>query len=392
MQNVLVSFLILWYASSYFVIGYGRRNFNVLDYGANGDGRSDDSKAFLKAWEALCGATEAEDIPTLQIPKGKRFLLQPAKFLGPCKSSSVHVQVLGKVVAPNTIDAWEECEGNNWITFEKVFNLIVDGSGEIDGKGSAWWRKQSANQDDFFIIALIFNHCDNLQLSGLTHVNSPAAQLTVMGSNNVTISNLHVIAPEDSTNTDGIMISNSQNVNILDSFIGTGDDCVAIKSGSSFINVTNIACGPGHGISVGSLGPNGSNGTVEEVHVQHCTFNGTDNGLRIKTYQGGLGFARKMTFEHITLVATKYPIHIDQNYFSDGKKCNTKVKLVTYLTQRTSATDEAIKLDCCGTGCTNIKMDNIHITSSVKEKKTTAVCNNVSGTSSNSEPTIPCLE
>ena len=44
MQNVLVSFLILWYASSYFVIGYGRRNFNVLDYGANGDGRSDDSK------------------------------------------------------------------------------------------------------------------------------------------------------------------------------------------------------------------------------------------------------------------------------------------------------------------------------------------------------------
>ena len=71
--------------------------------------------------------------------------------------------------------------------------------------------------------ALIFNHCDNLQLSGLTHVNSPAAQLTVMGSNNVTISNLHVIAPEDSTNTDGIMISNSHNVNILDSFIGTGN-------------------------------------------------------------------------------------------------------------------------------------------------------------------------
>jgi hypothetical protein len=60
--------------------------------------------------------------------------------------------------------------------------------------------------------------------------------------------------------------------------------------------------------------------------------------------------------------------------------------------QGTSATDEAIKLDCCGTGCTNIKMDNIHITSSVKEKKTIAVCNNVSGTSSNSEPTIPCLE
>ena len=44
---------------------------------------------------------------------------------------------------------------------------------------------------------------------------------------------------------------------------------------------------------MGSLGPNGSNGTVEEVHVQHCTFNGTDNGLRIKTYQVMIDAKRK---------------------------------------------------------------------------------------------------
>ena len=30
--------------------------------------------------------------------------------------------------------------------------------------------------------------------------------------------------------------------------VAIDDDCVAIKSGSSFINVTTIACGPGHGI------------------------------------------------------------------------------------------------------------------------------------------------
>ena len=27
-----------------------------------------------------------------------------------------------------------------------------------------------------------------------------------------------------------------------------GDDCIAIKTGSSDINITNVDCGPGHGI------------------------------------------------------------------------------------------------------------------------------------------------
>lgn len=27
-----------------------------------------------------------------------------------------------------------------------------------------------------------------------------------------------------------------------------GDDCIAIKGGSSFVYITNEACGPGHGI------------------------------------------------------------------------------------------------------------------------------------------------
>ena len=27
-----------------------------------------------------------------------------------------------------------------------------------------------------------------------------------------------------------------------------GDDCIAINGGSSFINISDITCGPGHGI------------------------------------------------------------------------------------------------------------------------------------------------
>jgi len=36
--------------------------------------------------------------------------------------------------------------------------------------------------------------------------------------------------------------------------------------------------------SVGSLGKNGDYAIVEEVHVSHSTFTGTENGARIKTW------------------------------------------------------------------------------------------------------------
>lgn len=36
---------------------------------------------------------------------------------------------------------------------------------------------------------------------------------------------------------------------------------------------------------MGSLGEDGAYETVEDVHVRNCTFNGTKNGARIKTWQ-----------------------------------------------------------------------------------------------------------
>ncbi|XP_004287250.1 PREDICTED: probable polygalacturonase At3g15720-like [Fragaria vesca subsp. vesca] len=39
-------------------------------------------------------------------------------------------------------------------------------------------------------------------------------------------------------------------------------------------------------ISIGSLGEDGSYSTMEDVQVRNCTFKGTQNGARIKTWQG----------------------------------------------------------------------------------------------------------
>ncbi|KAJ6758565.1 hypothetical protein OIU74_025251 [Salix koriyanagi] len=395
MQDVYLSFLILCIAASGFGFGHGQKVLNVVDFGAIGDGQTDDTNAFLYAWKALCGDDGGhEGSPSLQIPEGKTFLLQPVEFQGPCKSVSVQVQVQGKIIAPSTVEEWKNCEADCWIGFVGVANLNMYGSGLLDGQGSDWWmRTVQANNSN----ALNFERCDDLQLSGLTHVDSPKGHIGINDCNGVLISNLNIAAPENSPNTDGIDVARSTNVHIQDSTIGTGDDCVAINGGCSYINITNIACGPGHGISVGSLGKDGQYDTVEEVHVRNCSFTGTQNAARIKTWPGGSGYVRKISYEKITLVASKNPIIIDQHYCDGVRNCrksstSLQVSDVTYSSfHGTSVDEEAIRLDCSGRGCINIVMDNINITSADPGKTTYAYCEHTSGTSWFTAPNVPCL-
>ncbi|XP_065851159.1 probable polygalacturonase At3g15720 [Euphorbia lathyris] len=366
---------------------------NVVDFGAVGDGETDDSNAFQQAWKALCQVKEGT--PSLEIPQGKTFLLQPVKFSGPCASTTIIVQVLGKIVAPASRDDWKECPLDGWLSFSDVANLSIVGSGTIDGQGCVWWTNQKLHN---FVKAMHFSKCDNLQLSGLTHINSPKNHISISDCNGVSISNPQIQAPKESPNTDGIDISQSTYVNITDSNIGTGDDCVAINGQSYHITITNVNCGPGHGISVGRLGKDGRNDTVEDVQVQYCTFNGTQNGARIKTWQGGLGFAKTISFEHITLIDTQNPILIDQYYCNGGHNCQngTTAVVVSDVTYRdfhgSTIDNEAIKLECSETiGCNNIIMEDINITSSSSNSQTQAYCQNVHGSSHSVQPIVPCL-
>ncbi|KAK8274573.1 hypothetical protein V6Z12_D10G082400 [Gossypium hirsutum] len=255
--------------------------FNVVHYGAVGDGKTDDSAVFSKAWKATCNAPSRN--PILIIPETKIFLLKPVTFSGPCKSTSIHVLMSGNIVAPNSKMAWKGFHINRWLAFTQVNGLTIIGSGTINGRGAAWWSQPCLHKVPKGVTckrptALTFYRCNGLVLKGIRHINSQRNHITISNCKDVTFSNLHISAPKTSPNTDGIDISGSSNVQILNSFIGTGDDCIAISSDSSHINITGIACGPGHGISIGALGAHGED-TVEEVHVRNCTLKGTMTGV-----------------------------------------------------------------------------------------------------------------
>ncbi|KAJ1419233.1 Pectin lyase fold/virulence factor [Sesbania bispinosa] len=103
----------------------------------------------------------------------------------------------------------------------------------------------------------------------------------------VVVSNLQVLAPAFSPNTDGIHISATKGIKVKDSLIRTfsGDDCISIVRNSLRIRIRDISCGPGHDISIGSLGKSKAWEKVQDVYVKGAYLYNTDNGVRIKTWQ-----------------------------------------------------------------------------------------------------------
>ncbi|KAK7386216.1 hypothetical protein VNO78_26276 [Psophocarpus tetragonolobus] len=331
-------------------------SYNVMDFGAHGDGNSDDSQAFLSAWQKTC---ETQDTPTLVIPAEGVFMVKNTTLKGPCNATQVNIQLQGKIVAPSK-DAWEKgvtIEDNSFlIMISHVNGLAVDGTGgQIDGLGSDWWKCRTCPRPK----VINFESCNDVKVNNLTITNSPRAHISVDYCKGAIFSNISIYAPGDSPNTDGFDIHGSSNISIQDSTIQTGDDCIAINGGCSYINVTGVFCGPGHGISVGSLGRNGANDTVEQVYVRNCTFNNTQNGARIKTFENG-------------------GIEVSDVIF-----CGF---------HGTSAKDLAINLACSSSGCFNIVLDNIEIVSSLPGKPAYCSCSNAHGTSTSTEPSCSnCL-
>ena len=142
----------------------------------------------------------------------------------------------------------------------------------------------------------------------------------------MTVQHVTITAPGDSPNTDGIHVGRSTKVTINDTKIGTGDDCISVGDGTQQLTIEKVTCGPGHGISVGSLGKFPEEKEVVGVFVRNCTLTNTLNGVRIKTWPASLpGSASDMHFEDIIMNNAGTPVQIDQEY-CPSNQCSKQVQ------------------------------------------------------------------
>ncbi|KAL0697342.1 hypothetical protein Bca4012_053464 [Brassica carinata] len=339
--------------------------FNVVSFGANPDGVTDSTAAFLKAWQAACGSAASA---TIMVPTGT-FLVKAITFGGPCKSELMF-QVAGTVVAPADYRAFRN--SGYWILFKKVSKFSLVG-GTFDARANG---------------PISFSSANDVIISGVKSMNSQITHMTLNGCTNVAVRNVKLVAPKSSPNTDGLDVQLSTGVTFTGSTVQTGDDCVAIGPGTRNFLISKLACGPGHGVSIGSLAKELNEDGVENVTLSSSVFTSTQNGVRIKSWaRPSTGFVKNVFFQDLIMKNVQNPIIIDQNYCPDHQGCPTehsgvKISQVTYKNiQGTSATKQAMKLVCSKINpCTGITLQDIKLTYK-KKTPATSYCFNALGTS-----------
>ncbi|EOY19569.1 Glycoside hydrolase [Theobroma cacao] len=352
---------------------------NVLAFGAKPNGKTDSTKAFLEAWNAACGSA---DSTMIYVPKG-RYLLGSMAFKGDCKSPQITIRIDGTLVAPGDYSVLGKSA--SWLSFEGVSDVSIIG-GALDAKGPALWAcKTSHTNCPSGATTLSFTNSNNVRINGLTSFNSQMFHIVINGCQNVHIQGVKIIAAGNSPNTDGIHVQLSTNVEIINCSIKTGDDCISIGPGTKSLWVERVTCGPGHGISIGSLAKDLKEEGVQNITVRKTIFSGTQNGLRIKSWaRPSNGFVQGVRFINSVMRNVQNPIVIDQNYCPHNLNCpgqvsGIKIRDIVYKNIRgTSSTPIAIKFDCSAKQpCTGIRLQNVNLT--YLEKAAQSSCSNVVG-------------
>ncbi|CAA0818432.1 Pectin lyase-like superfamily protein [Striga hermonthica] len=365
---------------------------DVWSFGAVPDGKSDCTEAFTSAWSSACAYVGPA---TIYVPPG-RYLLKNTYFSGAsCENTDITIRIDGTLVAPSD---YEELEKNgSWLQFEWVAGVSILG-GTLDGQGTRLWEcKNSGENCPKGVTTLGISNSNNVAITGLTSINSQIYHIVINGCRDVRLRNVTVSAPGDSPNTDGIHVQRSSDVAITDSVIGTGDDCVSVGPGTTDLWIENVSCGPGHGISIGSLGKDYEEPGVRNVTVQSVSFDNTRNGVRIKTWaRPSKGFVSGIVFRHAIMCNVENPIVIDQNYCPHEKDCpgevsGVEISDVMYQDiQGTSATQVAVKFDCSnGFPCKGIKMEKVKL--SYQNRPSQAQCVNAAGSVYGSVEPSSCL-
>ncbi|XP_020252149.1 polygalacturonase-like [Asparagus officinalis] len=246
----------------------------------------------------------------------------------------------------------------------------------------------------------------NSSIRGISSLNPKFFHVNLFSCRNLDLRWLTISAPGDSPNTDGIHVGGSSNIAISDSAISTGDDCISLGSGTANVTVSGVTCGPGHGISVGSLGKDADKGDVVGLTVKNCTLTGTSNGIRIKSWKTKRGSrfwemmkVEDFLFENVAMKNVANPIFIDQEYCPyaacpESEPSRVKINGVKFRNIRgTSSSDEVIKMVCSRRyPCEGVELRDIYLRyigddAQLKER---ATCKNVKGTSSNVKP-VSCF-
>ncbi|KAL7650277.1 hypothetical protein ACMYSQ_012077 [Aspergillus niger] len=270
---------------------------NILDYGGVADNETDVATSIETTFtECVLNNPKSR----LVIPEGD-YLIKRSVVLS--NGTNWAFQLDGLITA---------AYGGNW-TVDHVLVIVnaVDfefyssnGLGAFQGQGYIY--RNLANTDRPRLVRLISP--TNASVHDLILVDSPKFHIVFDFAVNLEAYHL-TIRGANLGSYDGIDAIGT-NYYIHDNEVTNRDECVSVKSPSHHALVENLVCNQaGSGVSIGSLNVSAEISNIEARNISIIQGN---NIAFIKTYPGGSGYVKDVTFENFRSLNSLYGLDINQ--------------------------------------------------------------------------------
>ena len=268
---------------------------DVRDYGAVGDGVTDDTTSVQKAIDAGGQVFFPEGkyrTGTLYLKAGGGLTLAwNAEIIG---SGDITAYNKPDFCPQNSICKSEKANGAHLIAAVEQNNIAINGYGTINGNRPAFFdwdtmgsiRKfDSTRPSQMIFIA----ECDNVSVDDVKLVDSPYWHCYIFGCDGVRVDGVTIESfPRETWNGDGIGLDCVKNSTVTNCTIYASDDCVTVRASqidrlqhhtpvSENILIANNRLFNGHcGVRVGV-----GTGTIRDVVIRDCTAKDTYYGIGI---------------------------------------------------------------------------------------------------------------
>lgn len=288
-------------SSTIFAQSSALKSYDVMQYGALGDGKHDDAKAIQLAIDD-CSKNGGG---TVFFSGAHVFMSGPFDL----KSNvNIHIEA-GSTLLANPDEAIyrksafraNPGEGTIWIGGEHIENVSITGLGTIDGNGISFMGPEL---EDSYVLKP-FNVLDprphvltiidgkNISIKDVKIGNAAYWTVHLVGCNDVVIQGITLLNSLKVRNSDGIDLDHSKNVRISDCYIESGDDCICLKNRREYeeygacenITVTNCTMtSRSCAIKIGSENMD----TIRQVLVNNCIIKKSNRGVGIQHRDEGV--------------------------------------------------------------------------------------------------------
>lgn len=277
----------------------GSQVFNIVDYGAEADGVTDNAEAIQKAIAACAKAGGGRVL----VPSGV-YMASPFEV---ASHIDLHLEADARILANPDEKVYVKSafrknkgEGTMWISGDSIENFSISGKGTLDGNGVCFMGKELDDSYELkavhefdprpHLLTLIGGR--NIRIESVSIINSAYWAVHLVGCNDVVISDITLLNNLKIRNGDGIDLDHSKNVRISNCYIESGDDCICLKNRREYeeygscenIAVTNcVMTSRSCAIKIGSENMD----RISHVVIDNCVIKDSNRGIGIQNRDEG---------------------------------------------------------------------------------------------------------